>query len=312
MKEKRFKRICAFVLAMVMLVSVLPASLLPVQAAVPVWEHMSQAEQTSGGASYDISTDTITFNTTYSWADRMKYIGIEDVSGKDYAIEFDVTNISGLIGVYNFEDSGNLYGVYLDANAMYLDALYTTDWATIQDNFEFLAAGSGTTPINNWTVADNTSAHLRVEFIRGAGGTLAGGTVNYYKQDGVTSEYLLMGSVAIPKTMTDDANLANKFGIQMFCGSGTISNITIQEAELETNGNPPTQPEVPGIWRHMSLAEKQLGTATYDEKKDTITYKIDAGWSSRMYYAGLEAEKGKNYSIEFDMNIKQGLVGVYN
>ena len=68
---------------------------------------------------------------------------------------------------------------------------------------------------------------MRVDFICKKGGSLAGGTVNYYKQNSNTGKYLLIGSVKIPTTVEDDENLANHFGIQFWLGEGTVSNMKI-------------------------------------------------------------------------------------
>ena len=127
---------------------------------------MSEIEKAAGMASYNTDKNTIFFKTDVGWSSRMKYIGLEAVSGKSYIIEFDLDVNGGEIGVYSFEDSGALYGVYLDTNASVLDALQFSDWLTCEDDFNFreiTTEGATVHPVvaaQNWNPAVSYT-HLR-------------------------------------------------------------------------------------------------------------------------------------------------------
>ena len=100
MRKKIYRQIISFLLIIALLLTLTPGNLFLAQAAsTPAWTHMSDAEAAAGYAAYTEATDTITFNATGDFSGRMKYVGIDDVSGKDYAIEFDMTVDGGALGV---------------------------------------------------------------------------------------------------------------------------------------------------------------------------------------------------------------------
>lgn len=280
------------------------------------WIHMSDTEKNMGKASYDSQTDTISFVVDAGWAARMQYIGLPDISGKNYAVEFDLSVDGGELGVYSFDGSGALYGVYLDTNASVLDALQFNDWADCVDDFNFResttegATVHPTIAARNWNPStDKTGTRIRVEFALGEGGTLAGGTVTYYKK-AADGQLTKIGTVNTPETVADDPNQPNKFGIQLWLGNGTVSNITVEEFTPQVQDSEPEK--VDTIWDHMSTDEEYIGKAAYDEEKDTISFLVDDGWAARMKYIEKAIESGKNYAIEFDMNIKGGAIGIYS
>ncbi len=165
-KKGFLKKICGMTLAAVMLITILPDMQNPVQAAGEAnWIHMSDTEKETGFASYDADKDEITFKLG-SWFSRMQYVGLSDTSGKDWTIEFDMSVEGGAIGVYNFEGSGALYGVYLDTNAAALDAVQFSDWSTCLDNFYFLEEGKQPLArVGNWVPAtDKPGSRIRVDY----------------------------------------------------------------------------------------------------------------------------------------------------
>ena len=281
-----------------------------------LWKHMSDVEKDMEMASYDAKTDTIHFKNDVGWSSRMKYVGLENVSGKDYAIEFDLNVNGGAIGVYNFEDSGVLYGAYLDIGASALDALQFTDVITCVDDFwfrEFTTEGATVhpqIPCKNWNADDKAGSRLRVEFIRGNTGTLAGGTVKYYKKDLATGQYYVLGSVDIPSNVQDDPRLANYFGIQLWLGEGTVSNIKISELDAASEQGMISVYQNPK-WIHLSDVEKEVGDAVYNEKTDTIVFSGAHGWSSRLENTEIEDLSGENFAVEMDLKLgSTGAIGI--
>ena len=130
---------------------------------------------------------------------------------------------------------------YLDAAIRAGEYVYAhsylqfTDVTTCVDDFWFREATTeGATvhpqiPCSNWNAGDNAVSRLRVVFSCGSEGTLAGGSVNYYKFDNASETYIKLGRVEIPSNVQDNPEYANRFGIQLWLGTGTVSNITISE-----------------------------------------------------------------------------------
>ncbi len=306
MKKKFLKQIVCVFMVIAMTITIIPENLLSVQAAEPLWQHMSDVEAATGYASYDLESDTISFGLTGDFSGRMNYVGIADVSGKDYAIEFDLKAEGGALGVYNYEDSGELFGVYMDMGAGLLDNVHVQNGAFkrnfwSQDNNTTIGDGIVYFDNGSWSgTTDMAGCRIRVEYIRGAGGTLSGGTVNYYKMDSATEKYVFMASMAIPEDVADDPDLKNHFGIQMWSGKGSVSNITVSEF----NATP--------AWVHMSDVEEATGYASYDRVNDTISFGLTGDFSGRMNYVGIADVSGKDYAIEFDLKAEGGALGVYN
>ncbi len=260
------------------------------------WEHMSTAEKKAGKAAYDVENDSITFQTDAGWSGRMRYLGLPDVSGRDYAIEFDLNVNGGAVGVYCYEASGALFGVYLDMGERALDTLRFTDWVTCVDDFRFREVTSGAAivhpqiPCSNWNAGDNAGSRLRVEFALGENGTLAGGTVTYYKRDNTTGEYLILGSAAVPDDLKDNPELANQFGIQLWLGEGTVSNIVVYDTLTVGGGDTKTN-EI-----SVSVAVGGELPTGYVEDKYIIGWSVD-GQKVTVYNG--EAVKPSQYTADF-------------
>lgn len=298
MKQNIFKRIGGFLLALALLVGLLPGILPPVRAATPAWTHMSDVEAAAGMASYDAATGKMTLKNDAGWSARMQYTGIADASGKDWTIEFDMVTAGGAIGVYQYDASGAMYGAYLDTNASALDSVRFDDWTTSKDGFYFYEGKTAEAAAPNWKATDKTSSHIRVDFVRGAGGTMAGGTVTYYKKNLTTGQYAKLGTLIVSSELKDDAAAPNMFGIHLVLGEATISNVTFADYK-------------PINWIHMNDTEMNNNLAIYDPNLGQITFKNNPGWANRMQYIGLNDAAGKDWTIEFDMSVDGGAFGIY-
>jgi len=298
LKQNIFKRIGGFLLALALLVGLLPGILPPVRAATPAWTHMSDVEAAAGMASYDAATGKMTLKNDAGWSARMQYTGLADAAGKDWTIEFDMVTAGGAIGVYQYDASGAMYGAYLDTNAGQLDSVRFDDWATNRDGFYFYEGKAAEAAAAGWTAADKTNSHIRVDFVRGPSGTMAGGTVNYYKKNLTTGQYLKLGTLKVSSELKDNTSMPNIFGIHLVLGEATISNVTFSEY-------------TPINWTHMSSTEATANKVSYDSAADKITFKNDPGWSARMQYIGMPDVAGKDWTIEFDMSVDGGALGIY-
>ena len=268
------------------------------------WQHLSDTEQAAGNALYDADTDTITFpNKTSAWNARMVYLSMENTQGKDLAVEFDLNITGGILTVYpSFEDAENFVGVGMEAGAKSstLDGICYSNNTAI-DNFYYREpAGQKNPNVVNGQVA-KTNNRVRFEFYNGSGGTLAGGYVRFYSKPEGTTEFTLIGQYDFPTNYVDNPDKANRLAVQLVLGTGTISNITVEELEGEV-----------AAWQHLSDTEQAAGNALYDADTDTITFpNKTSAWNARMVYLSMENTQGKDLAVEFDLNITGGILTVY-
>jgi hypothetical protein len=236
----------------------------------------------------------------------MQYTALADIAGKDWTVEFGLSVDGGAIGVYQYDASGAFYGAYLDTNAAQLDSVRFDNWTTIKDGFYFFENKAPEAGAFNWDPAtDKPASQIRVDFVRGEGGTMAGGTVTYYKKN-ADGKYVKIGTLNVPAETADNTAMPNTFGIHLVLGNGKVINPTIKEYA-------PIQVEEPdeSVWTYVSAYERNQAKVSYNKQKDTLTFKVDDGWSSRMLYVGMKNFESKDYAVEFDMNVTGGAVGLF-
>jgi hypothetical protein len=283
LKLKTIKRTACFLLALILMASLLPGSSIPAEAAASVWTE----------AVANTAKNTLTPNNDACWASRMQYTGLADAAGKDWTVEFILEDADGAIGVYQYDETGAMYGAYLDTNTGVLDSVRFDNWTTCRDGFYYFEGNPAEAIVKNWTAADKVKSYIRVDFIRGAGGTMAGGSVRFYKKNLSTGQYTELGRLAVSSDLKDSTSKANIFGIHLMMGRATVSKMKI--AERENAG-----------WDYANNSEKQAGKATYNKVTDTVALAYDEGWNSRMVYLDVPDVSGKAFALEFDAEMSVG------
>ncbi len=137
-----------------------------------------------------------------------------------------------------------------------------------------------------------------MEYRNGSGGTLAGGSATVYEKFAGAAEFTLIGTYTFGNNVADTAGTANRLVIQLWLGSGSISNITLDEIQ--------DQPVPTPTWEHLNDAEKNVGDASYDSDTGTITFSGAQGWSSRLINTEVSDISSQNFAVEFDSDLGSG------
>lgn len=184
---------------------------------------------------YDAGNGVITFPTLTGDVIGRMYQTELDLSGKDWAVEFDANGVAGeLLISPNYENAGRFAGVGLDLGLTgqqllegviveggFVDTFHWAHITTYSDSDPYTAVSgmSGT-------------AHFRIEFRNGADGTLAGGTAIVYQKASGADTYTELGKYTFGNNITD-TELPNRLYIQNWHGgaNGSISNIQVTELE---------------------------------------------------------------------------------
>lgn len=298
MKTRKARKIGILMLVLALLTGLLPGSI-AANAANAKPNHRGQPVSDAIEEAYHTANNTTAlYGNNTGWAARMQYTGIEDTTGKDWTIEFDLEDAEGAIGVYQYDESGAMYCVYLDTNNAVLDSVRYDDWDTCKDGFYLAEGMPAETKIANWTAADKTKSHIRVDFIRGGGTTMAGGRVTFYKKNLTTGKYLELGSVSVTTKLKDPTEYKNAFGMHLIYGKATVSNVTVTDKNAIPVGVK--------LWDYATQAEQQYGLASYDQTTGTLNLPYDSEWNSRMVYLGVPDVSGKAFALEFNAEWSAG------
>jgi len=279
MKTKGTKTAC-FLLALVLVISLLPGSVLA-EAAGSSWTHIGDAIAEGSMVAYSGTSH----RAEADWSARMQYTGIEDATGKDWTVEFDLEDAEGALGVYLYDASGAMYSAYLDTDRGVLDSVRFDDWETCSDGFYLFEGKAAEAKLSNWTAADKVKSHIRVDFIRGGGSSMAGGTVKFYKKNLTTGQYVELGKLSVSSRLKDSAKDANLFGLHLILGKATVSNLSVTELTASL-------PLGVELWDHASTTEKWRGKAVYNKNTGTMTLSSTtagmpewSSWATEMFPA---------------------------
>lgn len=298
MKTKILKFMVCFVLFVFSFSQLIPVWISVRAEDNPAWSHLSEEEKNMGLATYDKATDTIHFPTVDAgWGARMLNTAL-DLSGKNWALEFDVALAGGELAIYpTYEDALHFAGIGLDFGSQSLDGIVVND--TILDDFSFREATTAGATVHTTVPATGLAptGHIKVEFRNGTSGSLAGGTASVYQKATGATDYTKLGTYTFGNNIVDTAT-PNRLLIQLWLGTGSISNIAVTELTK------PAEPEPK--WMHISDAEQGVGDIRYNEETDTIILTGAQEWSSRLINTEIKDISGKNFAVEFDSDLGSG------
>ena len=265
------------------------------------WQHLSDYEKDLGTAVYDETTGVMSFPAVdEGWSARMVNTKL-DLSGKNWAVEFDVDLQGGeLVVCPAYEDAVHFAGLGIDFGASVLDGIVYNEGMV--DDFGYMSGYAGIVPAPGLSL----KGRIKIEFRNGANGGLSGGTATVYQKKDGEADYTKYGTYTFEDNIVDTA-APNRLLIQLRLGLGTVSNIAVTEITDSTpDPDNPGDPEENKIWKHISDYEKNMGTVTFDETTGTLNFqKPDDGWSARMVNTELDLF-GKNWAVEFDVDLQGG------
>ena len=280
------------------------------------WTPLNEAEAALAGAAvYDSGSDSLAFGFDNGWGTRAINTALPDLQGKELAVEFNVTGISGVVTIFpNFEDGYknvggvSFSGIGFDIGANVMERIAVSS-NIVLDDFNFRATWPGATdpggPFTTFApdALQTLNNRIRVEFRNGAGGTLRGGYIKVYQMSFGQSEFSQIGTFNFGDdlTDTDHPEIPNQLLLQIWHGAGTLYDITVEELQ----GDDPEEDDPPK-WEHLNDAEKAVGDALYDPDTDTIRFSGAQEWSSRLINTEIEDISDESFAVEFDADLGSG------
>ncbi len=277
----------------------------------PKWMHLNPAEEMMGFITYQEETDTMTFNGCAGWAGRLINTEIEDISGQNFAVEFDANlGSKGIIGVMPFYESiDTFYAFGYDMAGYRLDGvgIMGTQDGKLNVIDEFAYVNDTIYPASGIQKAPPTfgeNVRMRAEFFLGPNGTMAGGKAYYYYREMGSKNWQMIGRFLMPDTIVDNPDLPNKVVIYGHLINGSIKNIDVIQNITSTIISVKWYSS--SKWGYVSKVEEVCGAAYYSDEDGTMTLQLDAGWNARMVSLDTDHIAGKPFAMEFDADFAAG------